>query len=482
MGGRTLFGVGGIQFYSSTDETRALSGLNRERFLALTQANLSDFETPRPEATGGNLITINGASAPGTSQGDLFTVLAGRNLSLDAGAGIDALLASPQGAGAISLAYDSGNNEVQLGGEALSVTGTFRAFENAHLTFDEGDQDLTLNGRGWRITDLDLGTGFDKVTLGRTNVAFGRVYVDTLADGRLRVRSDYDGFGDLTLRGVEHLSTTAGESNLYIPALAATTLTTLTGGRDSENDTLTLQSADAPVFLREENEVWYFGLFGQARPVQLREWERLDIEATLIYTPDLERVSTLVNGRTLYGVGGLRFFSQGAELRTLEGLDPTLFLELKDSDGDGAFDLEDPYDDNDGVPDAEEAALGSDPLQADSDQDGLDDALELVLGTNLLGSDSDGDGLDDKAEREQGLDPTRAHSDGDGLLDGAELAAGLNPLAAGSDGDSVPDGEEVALGLDPLIEDCPLDRCPTGMPIWLLYYLSELLPAQNASP
>ena len=388
---------------------------------------------------------------------------------------------APRG-GPISLAYDSGNNEIRLSGEALSVTGTFRAFENVHLTFDEGDQDLTLSGRGWRVTDLDLGAGFDKLTLAPTNVAFGRVYVDALADSRLRVRSDYDGFGDLTLRGVEHLSTTSGESNLYIPALAATTLTTLTGGRDSENDTLTLQRAEAPVFLWEENEAWYFGLFGQARPVQLREWERLDIEATLIYTPDLERVSTLVNGRTLYGVGGLRFFSRGAELRTLKGLDTTLFLELRDSDGDGAFDLEDPDDDNDGVPDAEEAALGSDPLQADSDQDGLDDALELVLGTNLLRSDSDGDGLDDKAEREQGLDPTRADSDGDGLLDGAELAAGLDPLAADSDGDSVPDGEEVALGLDPLIEDCPLDRCPTGMPIWLLYYLSELLPAQNASP
>lgn len=43
--------------------------------------------------------------------------------------------------------------------------------------------------------------------------------------------------------------------------------------------------------------------------------------------------------------------------------------------------------------------------QRDSDQDGLTDAQELALGTNPLSADSDGDGRSDLVEIEEGTNP-----------------------------------------------------------------------------
>lgn len=42
----------------------------------------------------------------------------------------------------------------------------------------------------------------------------------------------------------------------------------------------------------------------------------------------------------------------------------------------------------------------------DSDNDGLTDAQELALGTNPFSNDSDSDGLTDLEEVQQGLDPS----------------------------------------------------------------------------
>lgn len=51
----------------------------------------------------------------------------------------------------------------------------------------------------------------------------------------------------------------------------------------------------------------------------------------------------------------------------------TLFVPKLDTDGDGSIDEEDVDDDNDGLSDAEEVALGTDPLNPDTDGDGVND-------------------------------------------------------------------------------------------------------------
>lgn len=115
-------------------------------------------------------------------------------------------------------------------------------------------------------------------------------------------------------------------------------------------------------------------------------------------------------------------------------------------------------DDADGLPNAQEKALGTDPLNVDSDGDGVSDGAEIRSGTDPLKAqnapvDSDGDGLSDQFEKSRGLDWLHADGDGDGLRDDIELAIGTDITNPDSDGDGIPDGKEVAIGSDPTISE-----------------------------
>ncbi len=149
-----------------------------------------------------------------------------------------------------------------------------------------------------------------------------------------------------------------------------------------------------------------------------------------------------------------------------------------DSDGDGVSDADelglgtDPYKmdtDGDGRGDGEERATGTDPLDPDTDGDGLYDGYEVAIGTDPLKADTDGDGHPDGLEVAQGTDPKdpsdpppavaeepvdALDSDEDGLPDALELLIGTDPYAWDSDGDGLGDGDEVLIhGSDPLSED-----------------------------
>ncbi|NBD34496.1 MAG: PKD domain-containing protein [Chloroflexi bacterium] len=141
-----------------------------------------------------------------------------------------------------------------------------------------------------------------------------------------------------------------------------------------------------------------------------------------------------------------------------------------------------PFDnDGDGLTNATEDALGTDPNDPDSDGDGLTDGEEVnTYGTDPNDTDSDDDGLTDYEEvNDYETDPNNTDSDGDGMPDGWEVDNALNPLVddaaddadndgltnleeyqAGadpqnpdSDGDGMPDGWEVDNNLDPLVDD-----------------------------
>lgn len=131
----------------------------------------------------------------------------------------------------------------------------------------------------------------------------------------------------------------------------------------------------------------------------------------------------------------------GAEVLA-DGTNPTA--------GNGADDAAaDP--DNDGLSNAQEAALGTDPNDPDSDNDGIDDGDEvgndatLNLGdTNPLDADTDNDGIADGAELlgEDGMpnsgdetDPLDPDSDNDGLTDGLEIGVTV-PVAGGTSDDA----------------------------------------------
>jgi len=63
--------------------------------------------------------------------------------------------------------------------------------------------------------------------------------------------------------------------------------------------------------------------------------------------------------------------------------------------------------------------------------------------------DSDDDGLTDAEESDLGTDPDNADSDGDTIADGAEVDAGLDPLSVDTDDDSYQDNWEQTEGTDP---------------------------------
>jgi outer membrane protein OmpA-like peptidoglycan-associated protein len=95
--------------------------------------------------------------------------------------------------------------------------------------------------------------------------------------------------------------------------------------------------------------------------------------------------------------------------------------------------------------------VGSGPK--DSDADGLTDAEEAQIGTNPYDPDTDADGLTDFEEvRKYNTNPLEPDTDFDGLKDGVEVNVyKTNPLVRDTDNGGVADGHEVIEdGTDPL--------------------------------
>ncbi len=131
--------------------------------------------------------------------------------------------------------------------------------------------------------------------------------------------------------------------------------------------------------------------------------------------------------------------------------------------------------DFDGLSDAEEARLGTDPNDPDTDNDGLLDGREAGpggTGTDPRKRDTDNDDLPDGLETSAsgpGTSPVNPDTDGDGILDGVELShtpTPTDPLNPDTDGDGRGDGDEDANHngrvdpgeTDPRIADGPVDN------------------------
>ncbi|WP_438017691.1 DUF3344 domain-containing protein [Sorangium sp. So ce315] len=96
--------------------------------------------------------------------------------------------------------------------------------------------------------------------------------------------------------------------------------------------------------------------------------------------------------------------------------------------------------DGDGLPDAVEEMIGTDPDDADSDDDGVLDGQEVNPG-----EDTDGDGL---------INALDVDSDNDGLFDGTELGLGCDHPATNAEaGHCRPDADGGATKTDPLKAD-----------------------------
>ena len=118
--------------------------------------------------------------------------------------------------------------------------------------------------------------------------------------------------------------------------------------------------------------------------------------------------------------------------------------------------------DGDGLTNAQEAQLGTDPCVKDTDGDGMEDGYEAANSClNPLVKDADKDpdvdGLTNAQELAAGTKPCVPDTDGDGLKDGADPW----PLSPDGDTDGMPDAYEVQYScLNPKVADA--DKDPDG--------------------
>lgn len=112
--------------------------------------------------------------------------------------------------------------------------------------------------------------------------------------------------------------------------------------------------------------------------------------------------------------------------------------------------------DGDGLSDANEAELGTNPQKVDTDADGLTDYQETILGTNPLKLDTDNDSVSDYNE----------DCDEDGIKNGAEYQGGTNPVLYDTDADGLSDYEEInTYNTNPTITDTDDDGATDGWEI-----------------
>jgi hypothetical protein len=143
--------------------------------------------------------------------------------------------------------------------------------------------------------------------------------------------------------------------------------------------------------------------------------------------------------------------------------------------------------DKDGLTDAQEAKLGTDPNNYDTDGDDLPDGEEVKAGTDPFKTDTDGDGISDKDELTFGSNPLSTDTDGDGFSDtqeyewgwenrrgaGAHIPTPANATADDIDGDGVSNATEKHFGMDPTVDSSKAEGGPGDAAVARQLYETE---------
>lgn len=168
--------------------------------------------------------------------------------------------------------------------------------------------------------------------------------------------------------------------------------------------------------------VWYFLFYnkGAAITVNIDDFTEVVDENTPSPAPPSSAEAPLIDGSAPPSGNGDS--EAPAEEEVPSAAPPTEVSDLPEGESDTTEPPEEP---------SPAPGSGSDVIE-DADGDGLTDAEEVSLGTDPANPDTDGDGLSDREEvRTYETDPTNPDTDGDGFEDGAEVAGGYDPNGPG---------------------------------------------------
>jgi outer membrane protein OmpA-like peptidoglycan-associated protein len=314
-------------------------------------------------------------------------------------------------------------------------------------TYDQDDDELTLDGIGGWTLDLD--------------VASHKLDEDVYDVAVMQTDPAGNSASDVSNDEVEIDITPPGAPTVD-PATSVDGRPILSGTYDdSDTDGLTVEVNGTTYVLGADDELtadgsggWILDLSGlpialspETYDVTATAWDDAGNESTDDTSGELEVGST---GPDTDGDG-----LTDEEEKLITGTDPL----DPDSDNDGLTDGDevldhgtaplDPDSDNDGLSDGDEVNDHfTDPLNPDTDDDDLGDGQEVsTWSTDPLDKDTDDDGLFDGSEvNEHGTQPLRPDTDFDGLTDAEEvLTTDTDPNDPDSDDDGLTDGDEVNL-------------------------------------
>ncbi|AIM61245.1 hypothetical protein IX49_12195 [Cellulophaga lytica] len=389
----------------TTDNT--INAIEASQNITITGSATGEFNT-------GDTVTllINGVSTTGTvsNTGTFSIIVSGNNLALDADTTIDANLTTTDSAGNNNTVAATKLYNVETATIATPVISSSSIDTNIPDDAITSDNTLSIFGTSEpnRIIDIYI----DGVIIGTTTAnATGNWTLDhsatILPDGNYDITAvASDAFGNISFSSAAYpivIDTVAPIVNDEI----TDNLTPVITGTGSANETLTIAiDVDAD----GTPEVTYTVTTDAAGNFSLDTNTATPISGTL---PSL-------------------------------GFPSTLDITVSDAAGNtntAVIFITDDFD-NDGLTNEDEAALGTDPNDADTDDDGVTDGQEVADNTNPLDdcdslngtplgtSDCDADGLTNAEENAIGTDPEDPDTDKDGILDGQEVTDNTDPLDA----------------------------------------------------
>ncbi len=460
---------------------------------ALLVAGSYDVDITTVDATGGTTTqTITLTFDPDTEA--VYTVDAAQNV--DSYVANESLATVSDADGAITSAVLANGTTLPAGTQMDPVTGEITVSDPALLVAGSYDVDITTVDATGGTTTQTITLTFDPDTEAVYTVDAAQNVDSYVANESLATVSDADGAitsavlaNGTTLPAGTQMDPVTGEITVSDPALLVAgsydvdiTTVDATGGTTTQTITLTFDPDVTPPtadsFVSEDITPTLTGSGYPNEIISVEVDSDGDGNPEVTYTVQVDNTGmwSIDPDSVTPDSGTFPILSDG------DSIDVTATDIFGNTSPIGEIIIENDAD-NDGLTDAEEALIGTDPNNPDTDGDGVGDAEEVADNTDPIdecdyiianqdlanvgdqwnNADCDGDGISNGQEILDGTDPLNdcdfiggtplptSDCDNDGLTNEEEELLGTDIYNPDTDGDGVIDGQEVIDGTDPVV-------------------------------